>query len=212
MYRPVSFAAQDEQAREFVEAGHAGDLVTAGATGLDASLVPYVVAGDRGEHGSVLAHLSRQNDQWRDVAAAGGRDGLLIVRGPDGYVSPGWYAAKAEHGRVVPTWDYVVAHVHGRVVVHDDAEFVEDVVRRLTDRHESGRSASWSVDDAPERFVAGQLRSIVGVELVITRIELKLKLSQNRSEADIDGVVAGFAADGRDDLATLVGLHRPDGS
>jgi len=209
MYRPVSFAARDEEARAFVAAGHAGDLVTAGAAGLDASLVPYVFAGDRGEHGSVLAHLSRQNDQWRDVAAAGGRDALLIVRGPDGYVSPGWYATKAEHGRVVPTWDYVVAQVHGRLVVHDDVAFVDDVVRRLTDRHESGRAASWSVDDAPERFVAAQLRSIVGVELVIARIELKLKLSQNRSAADIDGVVAGLADDGRDDLARLVDVHRP---
>jgi transcriptional regulator len=124
------------------------------------------------------------------------------VRGPDAYVSPSWYAAKAEHGRVVPTWNYVTAHVYGQLVVHDDPAWVEDVVRRLTAKHETARTESpgqapaWSVDDAPRKFIEGQLRAIVGLELRITRIEAKAKLSQNRPETDIAGVVAGLAARG----------------
>jgi transcriptional regulator len=146
-----------------------------------------------GEHGALLGHVARPNDQWRAEPVG---EALVIVRGPDAYVSPAWYAAKAEHGRVVPTWNYVTAHVYGELVVHDDPAWVEDVVRRLTAKHEAGRADPWSVDDAPPAFVAGQLRAIVGVELRITRIEGKAKLSQNRSAADRAGVVAGLTEDG----------------
>ena len=125
-------------------------------------------------------------------------------------MSPSWYAAKAEHGRVVPTWNYVTAHVYGRLVVHDDPAWVEDIVRRLTAKHEAARLASpgqapaWSVDDAPRNFIEGQLRAIVGLELQITRIEAKAKLSQNRPVTDIPGVVAGLAARGDDRSAQAV--------
>ena len=102
------------------------------------------------------------------------------MRGPDAYISPGWYASKAEHGRVVPTWNYVTAHVYGRLVVHDDPAWTEDLVRRLTTKHEAYRDHPWSVDDAPRNFIEGQLRAIVGIELEITRVEAKAKLSQNR--------------------------------
>ena len=145
--------------------------------------------------------MARNNDQWRKPALG---ESLAIVRGPDAYVSPSWYAAKAEHGRVVPTWNYVTAHVYGRLVVHDDPDWVEDVVRRLTAKHEAarltapGQPPAWSVDDAPRAFIEGQLRAIVGLELQITRIEAKAKLSQNRPVADIAGVVAGLSARGDD--------------
>jgi transcriptional regulator len=131
-------------------------------------------------------------------------ESLVIVRGPDAYVSPGWYASKAEHGRVVPTWNYVTAHVYGELVVHDDAGWLDDVVRRLTAKHEAALGGSWSVDDAPERFVAGQLRAIVGVEVRISRIEAKLKLSQNRPAADVTGVVAGLRERGDEASAAAV--------
>ena len=130
-------------------------------------------------------------------------------------MSPSWYAAKAEHGRVVPTWNYLTAHVYGQLLVHDDPTWVEDVVRRLTAKHEAARLASprqppaWSVDDAPPPYVAGQLRAIVGLELVISRIEAKAKLSQNRPPADIDGVVAGLRADGHERSAADVERARP---
>ncbi len=125
-------------------------------------------------------------------------------------MSPSWYAAKAEHGRVVPTWNYVTAHVYGRLVVHDDPGWVEGVVRRLTAKHEAARRQSpgqppeWSVDDAPRRFIEGQLRAIVGLELQITRIEAKAKLSQNRPVTDIPGIVAGLTARGDDRSAQAV--------
>jgi transcriptional regulator len=123
---------------------------------------------------------------------------MAIVRGPDAYISPAWYATKREHGRVVPTWNYVTAHVHGALVVHDDPAWVETNVRALSERHESGRAAPWSVDDAPPPYIAGQLKAIVGIELVISRIEAKFKLSQNRSVEDVDGAIAGLEADGTD--------------
>ena len=151
------------------------------------------------QRGALYGHVARNNDQWRKPARG---ESLAIVRGPDAYVSPSWYAAKAEHGRVVPTWNYVTAHVYGRLLVHDDPRWVEDVVRRLTAKHEAARLASpgqakpWSVDDTPRAFVEGQLRAIVGLELQITRIEAKAKLSQNRPVGDIAGVVSGLAARG----------------
>jgi transcriptional regulator len=125
-------------------------------------------------------------------------------------VSPSWYASKAEHGRVVPTWNYVTAHVYGELTWHDDAAWVEGLVRRLTEQHEAGMPHPWGVDDAPARFVAGQLRAIVGVELRITRIEAKAKLSQNRPAADVDGVVAGLAARGDLRMSAAVSAARGD--
>src|ERR1700732_4779635 len=148
------------------------------------------------------------------TTAQGGKpargESLAIVRGPDSYVSPSWYAAKAEHGRVVPTWNYLTAHVYGQLLVHDDPAWVEDLVRRLTAKHENARLASprqppaWSVDDAPRAFIEGQLRAIVGLELQITRIEAKAKLSQNRPVGDIAGIVDGLAARGDDPMAAAV--------
>jgi transcriptional regulator len=123
------------------------------------------------------------------------------VRGPDAYITPGWYATKAETGRVVPTWNYVTAHVYGRLIVHDDPVWTEDLVRRLTTKHEAYRNHPWSVDDAPRAFIEGQLRAIVGIELAITRIEAKAKLSQNRSPADVEGVIAGLRERGDKEMA-----------
>jgi transcriptional regulator len=136
----------------------------------------------------------------------------VIVRGPDAYVSPGWYASKADHGRVVPTWNYVTAHVYGELVVRDDPVWVEDLVRRLTAKHEASMPHPWHVDDAPPAFVAGQLRAIVGVELRISRVEAKAKLSQNRSEADVAGVVAGLEGRGDHASAAAVRVANREGS
>jgi transcriptional regulator len=135
---------------------------------------------------------------------------MAIVRGPDAYVSPGWYASKAEHGRVVPTWNYVTAHVYGSLVVHDDPVWVEDLVRRLTRKHEAYREHPWSVDDAPRSFFEGQLRAIVGVELVVSRIEAKAKLSQNRSPEDVEGVIEGLRE--RGDLSAADAVERELGA
>jgi transcriptional regulator len=205
VYVPQHFAMDDADLRA-VLARPAGDLVTATAAGLVATFLPFVHDPEAGPNGALLGHLARNNDQWR-VPAVG--EAMVVLRGPDGYVSPGWYASKAEHGRVVPTWNYATVHVHGELVVHDDVVWLRDLVERLTALHETGRPDPWAVADAPEAFVAGQLRAIVGVELRISRIEAKAKLSQNRPPADVDGVVAGARAAGDPALADAVEAARP---
>ncbi len=206
MYVPSHFAAGDPSVRVLLADPGAADLITSTPVGLLATLLPFVYDPAVGEHGVLLGHLARNNPQWRRPVLG---EALVIVRGPDAYVSPGWYASKAEHGRVVPTWNYVTAHVHGRLVVHDDPAWVEALVRRLTDQHEEHSPRPWSVDDAPATFVAGQLRAIVGVELVISRVEAKAKLSQNRPAADIDGVIDGLTARGDHASAQAVRAARP---
>jgi len=202
MYVPSAFAPTDDAVEALLLRHRAADMVTAGPDGLTATMLPFLYDAERR---TLRGHLARNNDHWR---TADGAVALVIVRGPDAYVSPSWYATKAEHGRVVPTWNYVTAHVHGVLTVHDDPAWVADLVRELTDRHEAGRQAPWSVDDAPAKFVAGQLRAIVGVELVIERIEAKFKLSQNRPAADVDGVIAGLRAVGDRGSAEAVDTHR----
>jgi transcriptional regulator len=201
MYVPAAFAMSDEDIRALLVGHGAADLVTSTPQGLLATMLPFVFDPDAGEHGALLGHVARNNPQWREPAAG---ESLVIVRGTDAYVSPSWYASKAEHGRVVPTWNYVTAHVYGRLVVHDDPVWVEALVRRLTEQREAALPHPWSVDDAPAAFVAGQLRAIVGLELQITRIEAKAKLSQNRPPADVDGVVAGLAARGQLEASAAV--------
>ncbi len=189
MYSPAHFAADEATVGELLRNHGAADLVTVTAEGLAATMLPFIYVPGEGRHGALHGHLARNNTQWK-LPPAG--EALAIVRGPDAYISPSWYASKAEHGRVVPTWNYVTAHVYGRLVVHDDPDWTEDLVRRLTAKHEGGRDHPWSVDDAPRAFVEGQLRAIVGVELSISRIEATAKLSQNRPAADVDGVLAGL--------------------
>ncbi|MFJ6156557.1 FMN-binding negative transcriptional regulator [Pseudarthrobacter sp. NPDC092184] len=206
MYIPAHFAAVPETVRHLLTRPGAANLVTATPQGLVATLLPFVYDPDAGEYGALQGHLARNNTQWSEPAAG---EALAIIQGADAYISPSWYASKAEHGRVVPTWNYTTAHVYGRLVIHDDPVWLDRQVRRLTGVHESGFDHPWGVDDAPERYIAGQLRAIVGVELVITRIEAKAKLSQNRPAADVDGVVAGLAARGQSEAAADVEQARP---
>jgi len=207
MYIPAHFAIDDATVDELLAKHGAADLITQTDDGLLATMLPFAYDPSAGPRGALYGHVARNNDQWRKPAHG---ESLAIVRGPDAYVSPSWYAAKAEHGRVVPTWNYVTAHVYGRLLVHDDPAWVEGVVRRLTAKHEATRLASpgqppaWSVDDAPRQFIEGQLRAIVGLELQIIRIEAKAKLSQNRPVGDIAGIVDGLAARGDDRNAAAV--------
>ncbi len=189
MYIPAHFAPDEALVEELLTHHGAADLVTVTPAGLAATMLPFVYVPSAGTRGSLHGHLARNNPQWQQPVTG---EALAIVRGPDAYITPGWYASKREHGRVVPTWNYVTAHVYGQFVVHDDAAWTEDLVRRLTTKHEAYRDRPWSVDDAPRSFVEGQLRAIVGIELLITRVEAKAKLSQNRPEADVAGVIAGL--------------------
>ena len=203
MYVPAHFAPGDDAVHELLTNHGAADLVTATPDGLVATMLPFVY--DRDQR-SLLGHVARNNDHWRRPVIG---EALVIARGPDSYISPSWYASKAEHGRVVPTWNYLTAHVYGTLTVHDDPDWVAGLVRRLTEHHEAGRPRPWTVDDAPEKFFRGQLRAIVGIEVAITRIEAKFKLSQNRPAADIDGVIDGLRRS--DDLAGAAAVehHRP---
>ncbi|HEY2550186.1 MAG TPA: FMN-binding negative transcriptional regulator [Streptosporangiaceae bacterium] len=188
MYIPAHFAAADiDQVAQLVERAGAADLVTFDGERLIATLLPVIWDSSAGQHGRLLGHIALANPQWK--SARGGLPGLAIVHGPQAYISPSWYAAKKEDGRVVPTWNYTTVHFTGPVTFHQDPQWLLDIVTQLTGRYEHGRPDRWRVDDAPEAYIAGQLRGIVGVELTITQIEAKEKLSQNRGAADRAGVI-----------------------
>ncbi|MBD3946584.1 FMN-binding negative transcriptional regulator [Nocardioides ganghwensis] len=192
LYVPRLNVMDPDDVRPFVAAVGTAQLVTVGEDGTpDATFLPVLWEGDR-----LVGHLARANAHWRRIV--GGSPALAIVTGPDTYVSPSWYATKAEHGRVVPTWNYTVVHLRGAVTVHDDAEWVRGLVTRLTEHHEQPRDDPWAVTDAPADYVEKNLRPIVGVEVVVGSVEAKAKLSQNRSDEDRAGVAAGLVADGRD--------------
>ncbi|QDG66164.1 FMN-binding negative transcriptional regulator [Pseudarthrobacter sp. NIBRBAC000502772] len=206
MYTPAHFEAGPDAVQELLTRPGAANLVTMTSGGLLATLLPFVYDPSVGEHGALHTHVARNNPQWSEPAIG---ESLMIVQGADAYISPSWYASKAEHGRVVPTWNYSTAHVYGRLIIHDDPAWIAGQVRRLTNANEADFEHPWSVDDAPERYISGQLRAIVGIELVITRIEAKTKLSQNRSAADVAGVVAGLSARGATESAADVEGARP---
>jgi transcriptional regulator len=208
MYIPAHFLPDEALVAELLHRHGAADLVTVTPSGLVATLLPFIYVPEEGPQGSLHGHLARNNSQWQ-LGAAG--ETLAIVRGPDAYITPGWYESKTEHGRVVPTWNYVTAHVYGQFIVHDDPVWTENLVRRLTTKHEAYRDHPWSVDDAPRPFIEGQLRAIVGVELLISRVEAKAKLSQNRPPADVEGVIAGLRQRGDTDSADAVERARDAG-
>lgn len=167
-------------------------LVSHGEQGLLATHLPVLVATEEGEFGTVYAHLARANRQWQDLER--GAEALLVFPGADAYVSPGFYPSKADNPKVVPTWNYLAVHAYGPVEVIHEAAPLLDIVSRLTDRHEQGRSTPWKVADAPRDYLDGMLRAIVGIRMPIARLQGARKLSQNRSAQDIAGVREGLAA------------------
>lgn len=178
-----------------------GLLVTAGEGGLMANPVPFMVV-EGGPYGTLHAHMARANTQLDALRA--GADALVVFQGPQAYVTPSWYATKAEHGKVVPTWNYVMVQVRGRPRVIDDADWLRRQIGALTAQQEQARPAPWAVEDAPADYVAGLIRGIAGLEIQIAAIEGKWKVSQNKSEADRLGVVAGLRADGEHAMADAV--------
>jgi transcriptional regulator len=203
MYIPSSFVEDrlDVLHAAIREAGLA-TLVTSGAGGFGVSHIPLLLEPEPGPLGRLVGHVARANSQWESTAD--GSAALAITLGPDGYVSPSWYATKRETGRVVPTWDYVAVHAHGTIRFFHDRERLLEVVARLTDRHEHARAAPWKVLDAPPDYLDGLLKRIVGVELTITRLEGQWKASQNKSEADRRGVEEGLREEGNGAMAEVV--------
>jgi transcriptional regulator len=191
MYVPAHFAVSDpDQVAAFVEQAGAADFVTFDGTRMTASLLPVIWDRSGGEHGRLLGHLALANPQWQ--AADAGVPALAIVHGPQAYVSPSWYPSTRQHGRVVPTWNYTSVHFTGPVTFHRDAGWLRDIVTRLTEQHEHDRDHRWWVQDAPDAYIEGQLRGIVGIEMLVQDVQAKAKLSQNRSPADQAGAIAGL--------------------
>ena len=195
MYNPPAFREDDPEAlRGIMQAARLALLVSAAPDGgaPEATHLPLLFDPAEGPHGTLHGHIAKANPHWRGLAAAG--VARAIFPGPEAYVSPSLYESKREHGRVVPTWNYVAVHAIGAVEVIEDPARLHTLVSRLTERHESSRPEPWAVTDAPEPFVAGQLKGIVGIALRIETLIGKRKLSQNRSEADRAGVASGLAA------------------
>ena len=193
MYNPASFHETRPEVLAAAIAGHPlATLVTAGAGGLAASHIPLLYAPTEGGAGVLRGHMARANAHWRDAVPPCAA--LAIFSGPRHYVSPTWYPSKEVDGKVVPTWNYVVVHVHGTLAIHDDPRWLLENVTALTDQHEASNPAPWHVSDAPPDYIQNLLKAIVGVELTITRWEGKWKLSQNRPQPDREAVAAHLTA------------------
>ena len=203
MYIPAHFNEDRvEVLHDLIRSSGLVTLVSMTADGMMASHAPLILDPDAGRFGTLYGHLAKANPHAR--AALDSVQTLAIFQGPDGYITPSYYAAKKEHGKVVPTWNYTAIHAYGTLEVFDDPVRLLDVVTRLTGRHEAPRATPWVVSDAPADFVQGMLRGIVGIALPIDRLEGKIKMSQNRPASDIAGVVDGLHADGQDTLAQAV--------
>ena len=194
MYIPRHFRQQEARELHGLMRAHPlATLVTHGDRGLTANHVPLLFDAAAGDHGVLRGHVARANPVWRDAVA--GCPALALFHGPDAYVSPGWYPSKRDDPRVVPTWNYAVVHVHGTLAAVEDRAWLRTLVTALTAAHEASRREPWQVDDAPPEYVEQLLGAIVGLELAVTRIEGKWKLSQNRPPADRAGVAAGLRAE-----------------
>jgi transcriptional regulator len=190
MYQPPHFREDDLAVQHALIRAHPlGLLVTFGSEGLEANLIPFVLHASSAL-GTLKAHLSRANPQWRNFDPD--QEALVVFQGPETYITPSWYAAKREHGKVVPTWNYAIVQARGRLTIKDDPDWLLQQITAMTDMQEAPRPEPWTVSDAPAPFVAAQLKGIVGVEIEITRIEGKWKVSQNRAEADRLGVSTGL--------------------
>ena len=193
MYVPAHFSESNPEVLHALITEHPfGTLVTNGKSGLDANHIPFRLITGEGTPGTLQAHVARANPLWQDVAD--GDEVLAIFRAGDAYISPTWYPSKHEHHKQVPTWNYVVVHAHGRIRIRDDEKFVRGLVAQLTRTHEAGEPTPWKMGDAPADYLEGLLAAIVGLEIEITRLVGKRKLSQNKEERDIRGAAETLRA------------------
>ncbi len=205
MYQPPHFREDRVEVQHALIRGHPlGLIVTSGPGGLQANHVPCLVYPGESKLGTLRAHVARANPQWKELAAV--EQCLVVFQGPQEYITPSWYATKQETGKVVPTWNYVVVHAWGHPRVVDDVAWLRRQVEDLTNLNEGRFPEPWKVSDAPEPYLASQLKGIIGIEISIDRIEGKWKVSQNRPAIDRAGVVAGLRGSGesREVMASLV--------
>lgn len=196
LYNPPAFRETDLGAlqRQIAASGLA-TLISVGANGPIVSNLPIIYDASASPYGVIAGHLARGNPQWKESDLS--KPALALFMGADAYVSPGWYPSKQEHGKVVPTWNYSMIVASGRLEIFEDAETLREQVETLTNRFEAGFETPWQVSDAPEDFIARQIKGIVGVRLHIETIEGKAKLSQNRPAPDQEGVVSGLSSSPR---------------
>jgi transcriptional regulator len=195
VYLPPHFAETDTAAlHELIRDVPLGTLITAGSDGLAANHVPFVLDAHTGEHGRLLAHVARNNPVWYDHEPE--QDALVVFQSVEAYISPNWYATKRETGEVVPTWNYAVVHVYGRINVHDDPKWVRGQAGMLTKQQAASQSRPWKMADAPPPYTSANLAQIVGIEIPIARLVGKVKASQNRIDADRVGAITGLRETG----------------
>jgi transcriptional regulator len=200
MYTPPHFALTDPAAMHRIIREHPlGVLVTMSPDGLDANHIPFEFDPAVGPHGQLTAHVARNNPVWQQCRD--GADVLVIFRGHESYISPNWYPSKHETHRQVPTWNYEVVHAHGRLTVQDEDRFTRGVVARLTRQHEATEPRPWKMGDSAPEYIDGMVKAIVGIEVAITRLEGKAKLSQNREDRDRLNAAEVLATRGAEELA-----------
>ncbi|MGY3859053.1 FMN-binding negative transcriptional regulator [Aeromonas intestinalis] len=203
MYLPTHFAVTEPEALHALMQAHPlGALITHGELGLDANHLPFEFDAGEGEHGVLRAHVARNNPLWREVTD--GQEVLVIFRAAEGYVSPNWYPSKQEHHKQVPTWNYAVVHAHGRIRVRDDARFVRRLLASLTRCHEATEPSPWKMADAPRDYLETMVQAVVGIEIEITGLVGKFKLSQNKGVADRLGAVEALRGRDREELAAAM--------
>lgn len=184
MYVPAHFAvSRPEDLHRLIEENPLGILVTNGKSGLDANHIPFHLDKGNGQHGRLHSHVARSNPVWQDIAT--GDEVMVIFRAAHAYISPNWYPSKHDFHKQVPTWNYLVVHAHGRATVHDDERYVRGVVARLTKTHEGRQAAPWKMSDSPREYIDAMVKAIVGIEIEVTRLTGKFKLSQNKETRDI---------------------------
>ena len=203
MYIPAHFSVQrPEEMHRIIREHPLGMLVTRAPSGLDANHIPFEFDASAGQHGVLHAHIARENSLCTDFPE--GADVMVVFRGVEGYISPNWYPSKHETHRQVPTWNYEVVHVHGRLRIIDDEKFIRGIVARLTREHEASEPRPWKMGDAPRDYMEKMVRMIVGIEIEVQRLEGKRKLSQNREARDIEGAMRTLQERGREDLAAAM--------
>ena len=206
MYVPEHFEETNVGVLHYLIGEHPlGALVTVTSQGLDANHIPFLIHAEPVPLGTLHAHVARANPLWREHAHAAS-DALVIFQGPQAFVSPSWYPTKHETGKVVPTWNYVVVHAHGRLRIIDDPVWVRSHLEELTSRHEGRRDAPWKLTDAPADYIEKMVGAVVGIEIPITRLVGKWKVSQNRPARDRDGVVQGLVREGSPEASTMADL------
>ncbi|WP_020675074.1 FMN-binding negative transcriptional regulator [Geopsychrobacter electrodiphilus] len=203
MYVPELFAEPDtEVMHEVIRARPMATLVTLNAAGLEANHIPLVLQAQPDSLGVLQGHVARSNPLWHEHPQ--NTEVLVIFQGPESYVTPSWYASKAEHGKVVPTWNYVSVHARGKLRVFEDVGQIRSQLEALTAQSEAAFAHQWRVSDAPQDFVEKLIESIVGIEIVITELKGKWKVSQNRPPEDRASVIAGLSEMGKEEMADLV--------